>query len=152
MYVDLQQLQFIGSGLNRPECVLAHVSGLLMTPDWTEPGGISVVSPSGQVYRILATNPESGVDMPLRPNGIALEPGGTILIAHLGAERGGIYRLSADGHVAVITDQVDGAPMPPANFVARDSQDRVWFTVSTTKVPRADDFGNVFFLPTGRRQ
>ena len=62
------------------------------------------------------------------------------VIAHLGAERGGIYRLHADGRVAVVTDRVDGAAMPPANFVLADSLGRLWITVSTTRVPRALDY------------
>lgn len=138
--IDPEQVEFTGSGLNRPECVLAHASGLLIAPDWTEPGGVSLVAPDGRMHRILATRPDPGVDLPVRANGIVLEPGGTILIAHLGTERGGIYRLHADGRVAVVTDRVDGAAMPPANFVARDSLGQLWITVSTTRVPRALDY------------
>lgn len=140
MAISLDSLRFVGSGLNRPECVLAHASGLLIAPDWTDPGGVSVIAPSGRVHRILASAPEPGVDLPLRPNGIALEDGGTILIAHLGPERGGIYRLWPDGRCAVVTDRVDGAPMSPANFVTRDAAGRLWITVSTTRVPRALDY------------
>lgn len=140
MAVDIDEIAFVGAGLNRPECVVAHGSGLLLAPDWTEPGGISVIAPSGAVRRILATAPDPGVDLPVRPNGIALEPGGTVLIAHLGAERGGIYRLAPDGRVAVVTDRVGDAPMPPANFVARDGAGRLWITVSTTMVPRSLDY------------
>ncbi|MEM1384247.1 MAG: SMP-30/gluconolactonase/LRE family protein [Pseudomonadota bacterium] len=140
MTVGLDQISFVGSGLCRPECVLAHRSGLLIAPDWTEPGGIAVVTPDGQTRRILAERPAPGIDLPLRPNGIALEPGGTLLLAHLGAETGGIYRLWPDGRCAVVTDSVDGRPMPPANFVAIDRQRRLWITVSTTKIPRALDY------------
>ena len=140
MQIRLDDVQFVGSGLNRPECVIAHRSGLLIAPDWTAPGGVSLITPTGGVHRILATVPEAGVDLPVRPNGIALEPGGSILMAHLGAEQGGIYRLWPDGRTEVVTDHVDGKPMPPANFVLRDSRGRLWITVSTTKVPRADDY------------
>lgn len=140
MTIDLGQIRFVGSSLNRPECVVAHASGLLLMPDWTEPGGISLITPSGEVHRILATAPDPGVDLPLHANGIALEPGGTVLIAHLGAEHGGIYRLWPNGRVEVVTDHIAGKPMPPANFVTRDSQGRLWITISTTKVPRALDY------------
>ncbi len=138
--VDLETLRHVGAGLNRPECVLAHASGMLIAPDWTDPGGVSVIAPSGRVRRILATAPDPDVDMPLRPNGIALEPGGTILAAHLGAERGGVVRLRPDGRCEVVADAVDGRPMPPANFVARDGAGRLWITVSTTRTPRALDY------------
>ena len=140
MQIDLNSIGFLGAGLNRPECVLAHASGMLLAPDWTEPGGIALIAPDGTVRRVLATRPDPGVDMPLRPNGIALEPGGTVLVAHLGPERGGIYRLWPDGRCEVVTDSVDGRPMPPANFVARDRSGRLWITVSTTRVPRALDY------------
>ncbi|MEO1291331.1 MAG: SMP-30/gluconolactonase/LRE family protein [Pseudomonadota bacterium] len=140
MSVDLGDLRFVGEGLNRPECVVAHSSGLLFVPDWTEPGGVNVISPDGAVRRILATAPDPGVDLPMRPNGIALEPGGSFLIAHLGAETGGLYRLHPDGRCVVVCDTVDDFPMPPANFVLRESAERIWLTVSTRQVPRALDY------------
>lgn len=133
-------ISFVGSGLRRPECVLAHKSGLLITPDWTEPGGVSLISRNGKVHRLLATKPDAGVDLPVRPNGIALEDGGTILMAHLGDEKGGIYRLWPDGRVEIVTDTIEGKPMPPTNFVTVDSCGRVLFTVSTQKKPRAQDY------------
>lgn len=140
MVLSLDKLSHIGTGLRRPECVLAHASGLLLAPDWTEPGGIALIAPDGRVQRVLATRPDPEVDMPLRPNGIALEPGGTVLVAHLGAERGGIYRLHPDGRCAVVTDTLEGRPMPPANFVLPDPRGWLWITVSTTRVPRALDY------------
>ncbi|MEM9147118.1 MAG: SMP-30/gluconolactonase/LRE family protein [Pseudomonadota bacterium] len=138
--ISLERAEFVGAGLNRPECVLAHRSGLLLAPDWTEPGGVSLIARNGRVRRLLATQPAPGVDLPVRANGIALEPEGTILIAHLGAERGGIYRLHADGHCEIVTDSVERQPMPPANFVLRDRRGDLWITVSTTRVPRALDY------------
>ncbi len=140
MSVDLESIRFLGHGLRRPECVVAHRSGLLLVPDWTPPGGISVIDPSGRTHRILATQAEDGVDLPVRANGIALEPGGTVLIAHLGETAGAIYRLHPDGRCTVVTDTIDGAPMPPANFVAVDGLGRLWITISTTRVPRALDY------------
>ncbi len=138
--ISLQTVKFLGTGLARPECVVAHASGLLFVPDWTEPGGITVVTPGGGCHRILATAPGPGVALPLRANGIALEAGGSFLIAHLGAERGAVYRLFPDGRCALVTDSADGRPLPPANFVLPDSQGRLWITISTTKVPRALDY------------
>lgn len=96
-----------------------------------------VIAPSGHVSRIMATG---GTVSTLKANGIALESGGSFLIAHLGEERGGIYRLHADGRLDTVTDTVDALPMPPANFVAKDSTSRLWITVSTTAVPRAKDY------------
>src|SRR5262245_25018821 len=39
-----------GAGLVRPECVLAHQSGLLFAADWTGSGGVAIIQP--------ATNPD----------------------------------------------------------------------------------------------
>lgn len=138
--ITLESLRFRGTGLNRPECVVAHASGLLFAPDWTGAGGVSVIHPDGRVRRILATQPDPGVPLPLRPNGLSLEPGGVFLLSHLGDERGGVYRLYPDGRVRTVTDSVDGTPMPPANYAVADSRGRVWITVSTRLIPRALDY------------
>lgn len=138
--MNVETLFQIGTKLKRPECVLCHRSGLLMAPDWTEPGGVSLISPNGRVLRVLATRPDPGIDLPVRPNGIALEAGGTILIGHLGAERGGVYRLYANGRCEMVTDNADARPLPPVNFVCPDPRGGIWITVSTTKVPRSLDY------------
>lgn len=130
---DLQDITFVGTGLSRPECVLSHASGCLFVPDWTGSGGVSVVRPEGGVERILASTP--GPE--LRPNGIALLPGGRFLIAHLGEEDGGVFRLDADGQVEPVVIAVDGAPLPPTNYVHRDAEGRLWITVSTRLRPRS---------------
>jgi len=139
MRIELEDIRTIGADLVRPECVLTHSSGLLIAPDWTDPGGVALIAPDGRTQRILATRPGPAVDVPIRPNGIALEDGGTILIAHMADETGGIYRLHADGRCDVVTDRIGEDPMPPANFVTtRDG--RVWITVSTRLVHRSRDY------------
>ena len=130
--IDLAEIRFVGSGLNRPECVLGHVSGRLFASDWTGNGGVSVIEPDGRVYRILARE----VIEPLRPNGIALLPGGAFLLAHLGATDGGVWRLDADGRTRPVALEVDGARLPPTNFVHVDETGRLWITVSTRLRPR----------------
>lgn len=127
--IDLDDITFIGSGLQRPECVLTHESGLLFAADWTAAGGVSVISPDGSVHRIEANRE-------MRPNGIALEPGGTFLLAELGAETGGVFRLHPDGAVEPVVSELDGRPLPPTNYVHQDAQGRLWITVSTRRVPR----------------
>lgn len=129
-----------GHGLIRPECVLAHRSGWLFAPWCGEGGGISAIAPSGETHRHPMRRSGPGVPDALFPNGIALEDGGAFLIAHLGQEAGGIYRLAPDGAATLVTDRVDGAPLPPANFVLPDDRGRLWITVSTTLVPRARDY------------
>lgn len=140
MRFDLRGLNFLGTRLRRPECVVAHASGLLIVPDWTPPGGVALIAPGGAVTRLAADRPGPGVPTELRPNGISLEPGGSVLLAHLGDTRGGVYRLQPDGRCETVTDRIGDHPMPPANFVATDAVGRLWITVSTTIVPRALDY------------
>jgi sugar lactone lactonase YvrE len=131
---------FAGGDLNRPECVVAHRSGWLFAPCWNDPGGVSAISPDGRVSNILAEAHDDGIDMPLRPNGIALEEGGTFVIAHMGPQRGGVYRLTPEGRVTCITDRVGEELMLPVNYAVGDSHGRYWLTVSTSKVPRMKDY------------
>jgi len=134
--ISVDNMTFHGAGLSRPECVVAHKSGLLFAPCWKGNGGVSVISPSGKTTDILATAGAS----PLKPNGIALENGGSFLLAHLGAQRGAVVRLFADGKTELVTETVNGHPMPPANFVTIDRAGRIWITVSTRIIPRSDDY------------
>ena len=131
--IGIDDLNFIGQGLNRPECVVSHESGCLFVSDWTGNGGVSVIRPDGSVKRVLAADQ----GRPLRPNGIALLPGGRFLLAHLGDEDGGVWQLHPDGRVAPAVVEVDGAPMPATNFVHRDRWGRIWATISTRLMPRA---------------
>ncbi len=144
-------IRFIGGGLDRPECVLAHSSGLIIVPDWTAAGGVSVLYPDGRVKRHLAENPP----YELKPNGIALLPGGELLLVHLGADVGGVWRLRPDGRVSPEITEADGMPLPPSNFCYVDNLDRRWLTVSTRKIPRADayraDVSDGFIVLSDRR-
>lgn len=133
---DSIDLQPMGQGLMRPESVLTHASGLVFCSDWSGTGGVAAIAPDGRVRRIAVADP----GLALRPNGIALEPGGSFVIAHLGAEDGGAYRLHPDGSVDPLLLEVGDAPLPPSNFPLRDRQGRLWLTVSTRKSPRADDY------------
>ncbi len=135
--IQLDEVTFRGSGLSRPECLVTHESGLIFAADWQGAGGVACITPVGGVTRISAERP---ADDPLRPNGIALEPGGTFLIAHLGAERGGLFRLHPDGQCEPLLLDLNGEALPPSNFPLLDRQGRIWLTISTRKVPRALDY------------
>lgn len=118
-------LSEIGSGLNRPECVLAARDGSLYTGDWTY--GIAQIAPDG------TTGPAVDADLigqGFRPNGIALMPGGDFLITNM-ARAGGVWRVSREGEVAPFATELDGRPIPPTNFVLMDG-DRTWITISST--------------------
>jgi len=90
--LDLASIHWVGKELHRPECVLATAAGHLFTADWR--GGVAHVFPDGSQNLYLA-QPVDGES--LKPNGIALLSDGSFLLAHLGAERGGIFRLQRDG-------------------------------------------------------
>ncbi|MCU0885191.1 MAG: SMP-30/gluconolactonase/LRE family protein [Beijerinckiaceae bacterium] len=133
----LSEVRFQGAGLSRPECLITHESGWVFASDWQGAGGIACIAPDGSVHRIAARRP---ADDPLRPNGIALEAGGTFLVAHLGAESGGLFRLHPDGTCEPVLLALDGEVLPPANFPLIDAKGRIWLTISTRKTPRALDY------------
>lgn len=125
-------LHFLGSGLQRPECVLATASGDLYCADWR--GGVTQIHADGRQTLYLGQAPDGIV---LRPNGITLLADGSFLLAQLGADDGGVYRLQRDGSVEPWLLAVDGVPLPPTNFVVEDAHGRFWVTVSTRLKPRA---------------
>lgn len=129
--IELDRLSFHGSALNRPECVVCTARGRVYAADWR--GGIGIVEPDGSTRFLVARDP----GFELKPNGIALMPGGSFLIAHLGAETGGVFRLDRDGALSPFLTELDGRPLPPTNFAHHDSLGRTWITVSTRLVPRA---------------
>ncbi len=63
------------------------------------------------------------------PNGLAFDRNGDILISNFGTDR--LERMTRDGHTTPILEELDGEPIGKVNFVCRDSQDRLWVTVST---------------------
>jgi len=130
--IDLASITRVGTGLHRPECVLANARGDLYAADWR--GGVAHIRPEGgqALYRCVLPD-----GRPARPNGIALRRDGSFLFADLGAERGGVFALARDGAVQPFLEQVDGIALPPSNFVVEDAKGRVWITVSTRLVPRA---------------
>ncbi|MEM7446562.1 MAG: SMP-30/gluconolactonase/LRE family protein, partial [Pseudomonadota bacterium] len=130
--VDLETITFVGRGLNRPECVVCDADGVLHVSDWR--GGVTKIAPDGSQTSILTT------DVELRPNGVWLEPDGSYLIAHLGADTGGIFRLNPDGTCTPVLTELNGEPLPPSNYALRDGKGRIWLTVSTHHRPRADAY------------
>jgi sugar lactone lactonase YvrE len=130
--MHLQALGHVASGLVRPECVLATARGDLFSADWR--GGVAHRLPDGTQRLYAGCLPGGGE---LRPNGIALLADGSFLIAHLGSEQGGVYRLGRDATVTPWLTEVAGVALPPTNFVLRDAAGRTWVTVSTRLTPRA---------------
>jgi sugar lactone lactonase YvrE len=123
------EIASFGSALHRPECVLPTPTGDVYVPDWR--GGVAVVRADGSTQSWLARN----LDFELKPNGIAFLPDGRFLIANLGDE-GGVWAMDQDGIATPFLSSVGGLPLPPANFVHVDEEQRVWITISTRHLPR----------------
>jgi sugar lactone lactonase YvrE len=129
--IALDNLAFLGHGLNRPESVLATSNGDIWAAHWAG-GGVSRISPDGSVRHHLPTKSVDGV----HPNGIALLLDGSFLMASLG-DVGGIWRLTLQGDLMPYLTEVEGTALPPSNFVSVDAMERNWISVSTRLTPRA---------------
>ena len=122
-----QEIGWYGDGLSRPECVLAERDGTLWASD--NRGGVTRIDPDGR-QSVIGSIPGAA-------NGLALERGGSLLIANI--EDGNVYRLFRDGRHEIVLDSFAGAPLGSSNFVYCDpGADRVWITVSTRTVPRRE--------------
>jgi sugar lactone lactonase YvrE len=132
--ISVTVLEKCGRLLHRPECVLATLTGNVYVPEWPDAveqrAGITVIRADGsqETWRASA-------DFDLRPNGIALTPQGDFLVANLGDD-GGVWRLAIDGTLTPAVTDIDGVPLPPANFVTVDGQGRAWMSFSTRLRPR----------------
>jgi SMP-30/Gluconolactonase/LRE-like region len=125
-------IRWHGSGLVRPECVLATADGSLYCADWRS--GVVQIFANGQ-QSLYSTRPVDGET--IKPNGIALCEDGSFLLAHLGDECGGVFRLQRDGETTPVVTHVDGREMPPTNYPLLDAHGRLYVTVSTRLKPRA---------------
>ena len=141
--VDPARLQTIGRDLQRPECILAERDGTLWSADAR--GGVMRIAPDGSQRLIAQTpDPRFGLSPALSdsllagtlPNGLAFAANGDILISNFGTDR--LERMSRNGELQVMFDQIDGKPLGKVNFVLRDRRDRIWITVSTMVNPWSD--------------
>jgi sugar lactone lactonase YvrE len=134
--LDKSVLQYVGSELQRPECILAEPNGSLWIADAR--GGVMHLRPDGERQIIAqrhserfggaATEASRYIEGTL-PNGLAFAGNGDILIANFGTDR--LEIMTRDGESKILADQIDGQPIGKVNFVLRDSKDRIWITVST---------------------
>ena len=134
--VEKSAIQYIGNDLQRPECILAERDGSLWSADAR--GGVVRISPDGKQH--ITTQQRSGHFQAVTseasrylegtlPNGLAFARNGDILISNFGTDC--LELMSRDGATRVLADSIDGEPIGKVNFVLRDSQDRIWITVST---------------------
>ena len=129
--LDLSEVTFLGSGLNRPECLLCTSNGDIYSADGR--GGVAV---SGGETGLREVFQAAAGSETILPNGIALQRDGSFLVTNL-HESGGVFRLDRDGKLSEVLRQVDGVDLPATNFVLVDDRGRVWVTVSTRQSPRS---------------
>ncbi len=138
--VDRSQIRTWGSGLQRPECILAEADGTLWTADAR---GVMRIGADGEQTLIRQqTGPAEG-ERPLNaqslvlggslPNGIAFNRDGDILIANFGSDA--LELMTRSGQCRTLYTELDGQPLGKMNFVLSDSQGRIWFSVTTREVP-----------------
>ena len=110
-----------GHDLHRPECVHCTAQGEVFVSDWR--GGVTRIRADGsqQLYK---------GDRAVKTNGFAILPDRSFLLAHLGDNEGGVFRLTLDGALSTFLDD-----LPPTNFVHAHGE-AVYVTVSTRLTPR----------------
>jgi gluconolactonase len=117
--LKLDELQFVGRNLNRPENLIAEKDGTLWIADAR--GIVTRMDPAGKQTLLGNIGHE--------PNGLAMNGEGNLYNANIGT--GKIYKVLRDGSHTIILDQIDGKPLGSPNFVLMDRQDRLWISVST---------------------
>jgi len=148
--VDLENLQYAGNELQRPECILAEPDGSLWVAD--SRGGVVHLRPDGTQNVItqrhaVGVNEGAGENRFFEgtlPNGLAFDRNGDLLISNFGTDC--LERMKRTGETEIMIDSIDGKEIGKVNFVLRDSKDRLWITITTRKknwidalVPDLDD-------------
>jgi gluconolactonase len=134
--IDRDALGYVGSDLQRPECILAEPDGTLWSADAR--GGVVRLSPDGlqeivtqrrsDHFAGAGSEPSRYLEGTL-PNGLAFDQDGNFLIANFGTDC--LELMTRDGGSHVLADTIDGQAIGKVNFVLRDSRNRIWITVST---------------------
>src|SRR6188474_3316325 len=133
--IDRGALGYVGSDLQRPECILAEPNGTLWVADARggvvrlQAGQQQIITPRRSEHFDQAGSEASRYLEGTLPNGLAFARNGDILVSNFGTDC--LEIMSRDGHSRVLADSIDGEPIGKVNFVLRDSKDRIWITVST---------------------
>ncbi|MFW6428427.1 MAG: SMP-30/gluconolactonase/LRE family protein [Desulfosalsimonas sp.] len=117
--IDFSRVSAIGSGLARPEGVMAGSDGTIVAADAR--GCCARIAPDG---RTAFYGDVGGV-----PNGICLDAHGNCIIANIG--NGQVQCLGPDGTHTVLFTEAGGRLMPTPNFPFMDLQGRLWVSNST---------------------
>lgn len=136
--VDTNKLNYLGTDLQRPECILAEPDGSIWSADAR--GGVVHIKPDNTqeiISQQYSGNFETAVSEESRfisgtlPNGLAFAENGDIFISNFGTDC--LERMKRTGETEILFDSIDGSPIGKVNFVLRDSKNRLWITI-TTKV------------------
>lgn len=127
--VPLSAVTWIGEGLKRPECVLTTAKGEVFVGD--HHSGIAEI---GKPKRDIVGAPPGFL-----PNGVAMLPDRSFLIANLGPG-GGVWRLDRDWRLWPHLFEADGELLRVCNFVGIDAEGTEWISVSTKTFPRELSF------------
>jgi sugar lactone lactonase YvrE len=139
--LDRSAIRSVGHDLQRPECILAERNGTLWSADAR--GGVMRIRPDGTQQLIAQRADErfagrgEGADRYIfegtLPNGIAFDRHGDFLIANFGTDA--LELMARSGETRTLYSEIDGEPIGKANFVLRDSRNRIWLTVTTRAKP-----------------
>jgi gluconolactonase len=120
MKIDIRQIKTIGSGLLRPEGVMALDDGGLLTAD-----------ARGRCARIAKDGTTSFFgSVGGTPNGICIDTEGNCIVANIG--NGEVQCLSPQGHHHILMTEADGKCMSSPNFPFLDFHERLWVSNSTS--------------------
>lgn len=139
--LNKEDIAFIGQDLQRPECIIAVPNGDLWAADAR--GGVMYIAADG-TQKLLAPENKMNQENSFEdryvksqgeslPNGLAMTKDGDFIICNWGLDR--IEKLTKEGEIEVLFDEINGQPFGKTNFPLRDRKGRVWFTVTTKMQP-----------------
>lgn len=120
--LNLDNLDFYGEGLSRPECVIAEKDGTLWVSDNRH--AVTKINPDGTQAHLGTSG---------TTNGMAMDNEGNLYLADWDENK--ILKMTREGKTEVIFDSLNGEPLGPTNYVFMDSQDRLWVAVSARRTP-----------------
>ena len=119
--MDISVIRTIGSGILRPEGVMALDDGTILASD--AQGRCAMIKPNGETGFFGSVGGT--------PNGICIDREGNCIIANIG--NGQVQSLSPDGNHTVLMTQAGGKSIARPNFPFVDSRDRLWVSNSTDR-------------------
>jgi sugar lactone lactonase YvrE len=117
--MDLSKTKTIGTGLVRPEGVMAADDGTINTTDGR--GQCGRIEKNGRTYFFG--------NLGGLPNGLCLDSDGNCIVANIG--NGQVQSLSPHGSHKVLLTEAEGKRMGTPNFPFIDSKNRLWVSNST---------------------